>query len=148
MLPGQFLRRLPAAVRPHLPTETGLQVQPRGHLCKIWYGGDGNVHYEVWAHERTQQLELGLHCEASAAYNAEIRRQLGFYLFDIKLALGNQVELEDWDHGWVRLYETHPLQPLDEPRLEAFAQRVGAFVTVVEPIHAAIRAALEDERAG
>ncbi|HMA36914.1 MAG TPA: hypothetical protein VKY74_20840 [Chloroflexia bacterium] len=143
MLPSTFLRRLPEAVRPHLPpaAET-LHMQPRGHLLKIWYGADGSIHYEVWVHERTQQLELGLHCEAEPARNERIRRQLGFYLFDIKAALGNAVELEVWDRGWARLYETHPLYPLDEPRLNELAGRIGLFIRTVQPIYAEIRQAL------
>ena len=143
MLPSAFLRQLATAVRPHLPPEAApLHIDPRGHLLKLWYGPDSAVHFEVWVHERTLQLELGLHCEADPARNARIGRQLGFYLLEIKLALGNEVELEEWDHGWVRLYETHPLYPLDEPRLAEFAARFGLFVTTIQPIYAEIRSAL------
>jgi hypothetical protein len=143
MLPNQFIRRLSAAVRTHLPAlAEPLHIQPHGQLMKIWYGADGTVHYEVWVHERTQQLELGLHCEADATRNAAWRRLLGFYLLEIKLALGNGVELEDWDKGWVRLYETHPLYPLDEPRLDEFARRVGTFVGTIQPIYTEIQQTL------
>lgn len=139
MLPGQFLRKLPEAIRPHVPkTASVLHMQPRGRLLKIWYGADGSVHYEIWIHERTQQMELGLHCESTPERNARLYRGLGFYLFDIKAALGNGVELEEWDRGWARLYETHPLYPLDEPRLTEFAERVGLFIQTVQPIYAEI----------
>ncbi|MDQ2806793.1 MAG: hypothetical protein M3Z04_07740 [Chloroflexota bacterium] len=137
MVPYQFLRRLPEAVRPYLP-DMGepLHMEPHGRLLKIWYGADKATHYEVAVHERSMQLELGLHCEASTERNAQIRHGLSFCLFDIKAALGIGVELEDWDRGWVRLYETHPLYPLDEPRLMEFAERVGLFIRTVQPIYA------------
>ncbi len=137
MLPYQFLRRLPEAVRPYLP-DMGepLNMEPHGRLLKIWYGADKAIHYEVAVHERSMQLELGLHCEATPIRNAQIRHGLSFYLFDFKAALGSGVELEDWDRGWVRLYETHPLAPLDEARLAEFAERVGLFICMVQPIYA------------
>ena len=137
MLAHQFVRRLPAAIQPHLP-DTGevLHMEPHGRLLKIWYGSDKAIHYEVGVHERTMHLELGLHCEASTERNAQIRHGLSFYLFDIKAALGISVELEDWDRGWVRLYETQPLQPLDESRLVEFGERVGLFIRTVQPIYA------------
>jgi hypothetical protein len=147
MLPGPFLRRLTETVRAHLPPDDQpLHIQPRGRLIKIWYGPDASIHYEVWIHERTQQLELGLHCESDAARNARIYRGLSGYLLEIKLALGIGVELEPWDKGWVRLYETHPLYPLDEARLDEFARRVGEFVGVVQPIYAEICRELRLER--
>lgn len=137
MLPHQFLLRLPEAIRPHLP-DTGevLHMEPHGRLLKIWYGSDKAIHYEVVIHERAMRLELGLHCESGIERNAQIRHGLSFYLFDIKAALGLSVELEDWDRGWVRLYETQLLQPLDEPRLVEFGERVGLFIRTVQPIYA------------
>ncbi len=137
MLPYQFLRRLPAALRPYLPeSEEPLHIEPHGRLLKLWYGSDEAIHYEVWIHERTLQLELGLHCEATAVRNAQIRHGLSFCLFDLKATLGLGVELEEWDRGWVRLYETHPLYPLDEARLAEFAERAGLFIRTVQPIYA------------
>lgn len=143
MLPGQFLHRLPAAARAHLPALDGAaHIQPRGRLLKIWYGAEAAIHYEFWMHERTLQMEIGLHCEAEPELNEAIRRGLSFYLFDIKAALGAGVELELWDRGWTRLYETLPLYPLDEARVEEIARRLGEFVSVVQPIYLDVRRAL------
>jgi hypothetical protein len=143
MLPGQFLHRLSAAARPHLPQADGApHLQPRGRLLKIWYGEEAAIHYEVWMHERSLQMEIGLHCEAAPALNEAIRRGLSYYLFDIKEALGNGVELEEWDRGWTRLYETLPLYPLDEARLEEVGRRLGEFVAVIQPIYGEVRRAL------
>ncbi|MGI8586742.1 MAG: hypothetical protein ACR2M0_03525 [Chloroflexia bacterium] len=137
MLPTPFLRRLSDTVRPLLAADPQpLHIQARGRLLKLWFGPDESIHYEVWIHDNLQLIELGLHCEADPLRNARIRRQLGFHMFDIKAALGNSVELEEWDRGWVRLYETHPLSPLDEPRLDELARRLATFVTIVQPIYA------------
>lgn len=143
LLPGPFMHHLPEALRPRLPAAFGpqhpLHVKPRGRLLQFWYGPDATIHYEIWMHERTQQLELGLHCEADAALNARIKRELSFYMFEIKHALGNDVELEEWDRGWTRLYETQPLHPLDEARLAELGERTGLFVGTVQPIYMEIR---------
>jgi hypothetical protein len=143
LLPGSFMHRLPDALRPQLPAAFGAQhplhLKLRGRLLQLWYGPDATVHYEIWIHERTQQLELGLHCEADAALNARIKRELSFYLFEIKYALGNEVELEEWDRGWTRLYETQPLNPLDEARLAELGERTGLFVRTIQPIYMEIR---------
>jgi hypothetical protein len=143
LLPGPFLHRLPEAIRPQLPAAFGplhpLHMKVRGRLLQLWYGPDATIHYEIWIHERTQQLELGLHCEADAALNARLKRELSFCLFEIKHALGNGVELEEWDRGWTRLYETHPLYPLDEARLTEIGERAGLFVRTIQPIYMEIR---------
>lgn len=140
---GQFIRRLPTVIRPHIPPgDDPLHIQQVWHLVKIWYGDDPRIHYEVATHERFQLLELGFHCEADAAHNRRIWKQLGFYVLDFKQALGNGVELEEWDKGWIRLYEAHPLYPLDEPRLDDIARRMGQFIAVVHPIYAQVCRAL------
>ena len=75
MLPGQFLHRLPAAARAHLPALDGAaHMQPRGRLFKVWFGAEAAIHYEIWMHERTLQMEIGLHCEATPELNEAIRR--------------------------------------------------------------------------
>jgi hypothetical protein len=131
----EFLRRLPATVRPLLPDPLGnFQLRNRGWLVQLWYGTDPRIHYEVWVHGSRNLLELGLHCEAEAARNEWLRRQLLHRLFELKAALGNGVEVEEWDKGWSRLYETHPLTPLDDARLADFAARVAQFIAVVQPL--------------
>lgn len=131
----EFLRRLPGTVRPLLPVPLdNFQLRNRGWLVQLWYGTDPRIHYEVWVHGSRNLLELGLHCEADAAHNEWLRRQLLHRLFELKAALGNAVEVEEWDKGWSRLYETHPLNPLDDTRLAEFAARVAQFIAVVQPL--------------
>src|SRR4051794_16293672 len=75
LIPPAFLRRLVAVMSAHgpLPHRT-LYCQARGGLAKFWYGDDTSVHYEVWVHQRTQQLELGLHFESNPEYNRALYR--------------------------------------------------------------------------
>ena len=141
MLSNEFLRRLPAAVRPLLPEPLrAFQAQPRGGLLKLWYGRDAQIHFEIWVHERTDQLELGLHFEAQPQRNEWLRRQFCARLIELKWELGNAVEVEPWDRGWARLYETHPLRPLNEARLDTFAARAARFIAVVQPMYEEILA--------
>ena len=131
----EFLRRLPGVVRPLLPEPLrGFQLRSRGWLIQLWYGAEPRIHYEVWVHGSRNLLELGLHCEADAARNEWLRRQLLQRLLELKAELGNAVEVEAWDKGWSRLYETHPLNPVDEDRLDEFAARVARFIAVVQPL--------------
>jgi hypothetical protein len=120
------------------------QVQARSRLVKLWSGGDGSIHYEVWVHERESRLEIGFHMEADEAYNAALYREFDKCLLDIQVQLGDGVWLEPWDKGWVRLYETHPLWPLDLARVYETAERVVAFVRAVEPVYQSIVARLDD----
>ena len=148
MLPNEFLRRLPNAVRLLLPESLRVfQAQPRGRLLKLWYGPDANIHFEVWIHERTQQIELGLHFEAQPQRNEWLRRQFCARLIELKWDLGNGVEVELWDRGWARLYETHPLLPLDEARLDTFAARAARFIAIVQPMYEAILAQADAPKA-
>jgi hypothetical protein len=136
MLPNEFLRRLPVALRPLLPESLRpFHAQPRGHLLKIWYGTDAQVHFEIWVHDRSQQIELGLHFESKPEHNEWLRQQFCARLIELKYALGNGVEVEEWDRGWARLYETHALSPLNEDRLAKFSARVAEFVAVVQPMY-------------
>ncbi len=112
--------------------------QARSRLVKFWEGEEAADHYEVWLHERTSQLELGLHLESDAVRNAALYRGFDRCLLDIQLALGGRMWLEEWDHGWVRLYETEPLWPLDTARAEAVTARLVEIVTVVQPVYRAL----------
>ena len=53
---------------------------------------------------------MGLHLEAEPATNDRIANGLARQLLMIKARLGQQLDLEPWDRGWVRLYETHAIE--------------------------------------
>jgi hypothetical protein len=114
------------------------QVQARSRLVKFWSGEDAAVHYEVWLHEREGRLEIGFHMEADEAFNTALYREFDRCLLDIQVQLGDGVWLEHWDKGWVRLYETQPLWPLDTARVYETMGRVVEFARVVEPVYQAI----------
>ena len=132
---GQVASQAGAALR-----ASGLpfQVRTRGRLAQFWSGKDASIHFEVWVHEREARLEIGFHMEADEARNAALYRELDKCLLDIQVQLGGGVWLEPWDKGWVRLYETQPLWPLDTVRVDDTADRVVAFVQVIQPVYEAI----------
>jgi hypothetical protein len=107
----------------------------RSRLAQFWWGSDSSVHYEIAVHERSGRIELGLHFESSATRNRSLYAGFDRYLLEIQNALGDGVWLEDWDKGWVRLYETQPLAPLDESRVYAVAGRFCEIMECLQPIY-------------
>jgi hypothetical protein len=74
-----------------------------------------SFHYEAWHHSGAGRLEVGLHFEASAAEN-----QAAFDFFRAHASSRSKAELpraelEPWDRGWTRLYETLPAAPPRRP---------------------------------
>ncbi len=143
LAPASFLRHVVNKISEDVyrPGQT-LNSTSRGSLAKFWYGEDGNIHYEVWVHERTGQLELGLHCESTPEYNRALYTAFDGCVIEIQDKLGNSFWLEEWDHGWVRLYETHPLYPLDTYRVEEIAARLGEIIDTLQPLYEEISAEL------
>jgi hypothetical protein len=45
-----------------------------------------------------------------------------------------RAELEPWDRGWSRLYETLPAPTLDESAQDAVQERMGAYITTLQPM--------------
>jgi hypothetical protein len=45
-----------------------------------------------------------------------------------------RAELEPWDRGWTRLYETLPAPQLDEVVLANAVERLDAYVTTLQPM--------------
>lgn len=140
--PSQFIARVSQSAEAAL-RHSGLRfnVQARSRLVKFWRGAPA-IHYEVWVHERESRLEIGFHLEAEEAFNAALYRELDRCLLDVQFQLGGGVWLERWDHGWARLYETQPLWPLDEARVQETVERLVQFIGAVEPIYEAILARL------
>lgn len=110
----------------------------RGRLAQFWWGADRAVHYELWVHERTLQLELGLHFEASASRNRALYEAFANHLVEIQAQLGDTIWLEEWDKGWTRLYETVPLFPLDDARVYAVAGRLCEIIQCLQPMYEAL----------
>lgn len=143
LVPATFLRQVVSKVsgESFWPGHQ-LNCLSRGGLAKFWYGDDGNIHYEIWVHERSGQLELGLHCESTPEYNSALYRAFDSCMVEIQASLGSSFWLEEWDRGWVRLYETHPLYPLDTYRVEEIAARLGEIIGTLQPLYEEISAGL------
>lgn len=135
LAPGLFLHRAALAVTHELQV-SGLEPNQRvrSRLAQFWFGDDPTIHYELWIRERQQQIELGLHFEATPALNRELLRRFDRRLLEIQSALGRSVWLEEWDRGWARLYETQPLLPLNLARAASVGARMREIVEVVQPI--------------
>ncbi len=99
---------------------------------KFHYGRP-ETHYEAWHHRAQSRLEVGLHFEGSRELN---RAGLDFFrahIVEVKGGLPN-AELEPWDRGWTRLYETFPALLLDHRALEGTARRVAEYVITLQPL--------------
>ncbi len=134
MAPSDFFSGLRKGLKSRLPAGLRAFEQSRGHsrLLKLHYGHP-EFHYEAWHHTGAGKLEVGLHFEGSAAAN-----QLAFDFFrgrmvEIKDRLP-RAELEPWDRGWSRLYETLPAPQLDEVVLEGAIERLEAYIMTLEPM--------------
>jgi hypothetical protein len=131
-----MLRELPEAVRPLLPRElTEFTYRPRGSLAQLHYG-DPRVHYELWFHWRTGRLEIGLHFERDERTNAGLFDLFDRHIVSIKAELGEGIDLERWDKGWARIYETWPCDRVDRQFRAHIFERLALLIGVLEPIHA------------
>lgn len=143
-LPGELTARaftalLPDLVRPLLPPDLAdFAVRgPMFSLVGFYYGENPKVHYEVWVQRRLGLVEVGLHFEADAATNAAGFSALSEHAGEIVARLGPAVEGEPWTKHWARIHQNLPLQPLTPDFAAAVAERVAAFITVLEPLRRA-----------
>jgi hypothetical protein len=99
---------------------------------KFHYGRP-ETHYEVWYHGAQGRVEVGLHFEGSRELNEACLQFFRAHMVEVKGGLPN-AELEPWDRGWARLYETFPATSLDHLALAATARRVAAYVITLQPL--------------
>ena len=104
-----------------------------------WFFDDPRLHFEAWWHANTGRLELGLHLEATPALNEQLAAGLSRQLLLIKARLGERLDLEPWDRGWIRLYETHPVAVFDAERVRLTAGRMAELIAVLWPMCQALR---------
>ena len=129
-----FFRALPPLVNAALPP--GLkEISHRARSSQAqWFFGDPRLHFEAWWHANTGRLELGLHLEAEPATNDRIGAGLARQLLMIKARLGQQLDLEPWDRGWVRLYETTAIEVFDAAQVRRTAARIAELIVVIWPM--------------
>jgi hypothetical protein len=129
-----LLRELPEAVRTHLSADlVDFTYRPRGSLAQLHYQ-DPRVHYELWFHWRTGRLEIGLHFERDERTNAALFDLFDRNIVSIKAELGEGIDLERWDKGWARIYETWPCDRVDRAFRQRTIERLARMIIVFEPI--------------
>lgn len=129
-----FFRALPAKVKPNLPTALrDVNHRVRSSQAQWWYE-EPRLHFEAWWHAKTGRLELGLHLEGPPELNERIAAGLSRQMLMIKARLGERLDLEPWDKGWVRLYETHAVEVFDDRRIILTASRLAELITVLWPM--------------
>ena len=132
--PGEFFTGLRKGVKAALPKELrGFETgHGRGRLTKLHYGRS-EFHYEAWHHTGAGKLEVGLHFEGTPELN---QQALDFFrprMVQIKASLP-RAELEPWDRGWSRLYETLQAPYLDQLVLSSAVERLVSYITALQPL--------------
>jgi hypothetical protein len=74
-----------------------------------------------------------LHFEGPAELNQQAFDFFRPRMVEIKATLP-RAELEPWDRGWSRLYETLPAAQLDDLVMESAVERLAAYITTLEPL--------------
>lgn len=134
LAPSDFFAALRKELKRSLPTELRgfTWLRGRGRLMKIHYG-DPSFHYEIWHHTGAGRLEIGLHFEASRDRNEAAFEFFRARMVEVKAQLP-RAELEPWDRGWVRLYETLAAVRLDRDVLEAGGALISAYIAALQPM--------------
>src|SRR5258708_4171073 len=118
--------RLPASLR------TFSSARGRGRLMKVHFGRS-EFHYEAWHHTGDGRLEIGLHFEGSRDENQQAFDFFRAHMLEIKAQLP-RAELEPWDRGWSRLYETLPAAQLGEDVLDGAIDCMSADIRDLPPL--------------
>ena len=100
---------------------------------KLHFGDDAAFHFEVWHHTGAGRLEIGLHFEGPRGENEAAFEFFRARMVEVKARLP-RAELEPWDRGWTRMYETVAAPKLDEGVLEVAVERLAAYVVTLQPM--------------
>ena len=135
----EFLNLVAQETRAGLPRGLGgFRTWKRYTLVQLFYARR-SVHYEVWVRGKERMLEIGLHCEADRATNSALLEVFDAHLFEIKDALGERMEAEQWTSSWTRVHELMPYEKLDEATARAAGKRLAAMICVLQPMVAGAR---------
>lgn len=115
------------------PSLRAVKERVRSSQAQWWYD-DPRLHFEAWWHAKTGRLELGMHLEGPPDLNERIAAGLSRQMLMIQARLGGRLDLEPWDKGWIRLYETYAVEDFDGQRVTSTATRVAELITVLWPI--------------
>ena len=95
--------------------------------------GEPAFHYEAWHHAGAGRLEVGLHFEASATENQAAFEFFRSRMVEVKANLA-RAELEPWDRGWSRLYETIPAVRLDGAVVVDAVECMSSYIVTLQPL--------------
>lgn len=115
-----------------LPLRNFSSGRGRGRLMKIHYA-QPEFHFEAWHHTGDGRLEVGLHFEGAAEQN---QRAFDFFRSHMVAVKANlpRAELEPWDRGWSRLYETLSAPRLDGVVLDRGADLMTSYIVTLQPL--------------
>ena len=128
-----FFQALTLRLSALLPFELrGFEHRRQGRLTKFHYG-HSSTHFETAHHPGSGRMEIGLHFEGDAELNQAAFDFFRSRMVEIKGALP-EAELEPWDRGWSRLYETIPGPGLSSHLADTTATRLAAQITTLQPL--------------
>jgi len=134
LAPSDFFAALRKQLKRSLPPELRdfASTRGRGRLMKVHFG-EPSFHYEAWHHTGVGRFEVGLHFESSPDRNQAAFEFFRGRMVEVKANLP-RAELEPWDRGWCRLYETLPAPRLDSRAVDAVAAVMIAYITALQPM--------------
>jgi hypothetical protein len=134
LAPADFFAGLRKRLKSDLPPPLRKfnSARGRGRLMKVHFGHP-DFHYEAWHHTGAGRLEVGLHFEGLTADNERAFNFFRTRMVEVKARLP-RAELEPWDRGWTRLYETIPAVQLDDTVLERSAELMAAYIVTLQPL--------------
>ena len=134
LTPSDFFAGLRKGLRNRLPASMGKfhTIRGQGRLMKVHFG-EPSFHYEAWHHTGAGRLEVGLHFEASAGENQAAFDFFRMRMMEVKASLP-RAELEPWDRGWSRLYETLPAARLDDGVLGDTVECMKEYIVTLQPL--------------
>jgi hypothetical protein len=129
-----FFARVTSSLRAGLPPELArFKARPMFNLMKVAYANE-RVHYEVAFDIERRLLEIALHFEDGPVSTSAYLHLLDRQIVEIKHELGHEVELERWTATWGRLYEIWQLTTLDRDVADRVAERLAAYITLLQPL--------------
>jgi hypothetical protein len=134
LAPADFFAGLRKGLKPTLPPALRdfRTSRGRGRLMKLHFG-DPAFHFETWHHTGAGRLEVGLHFEGTAAENQAAFEFFRARMVEVKASLP-RAELEPWDRGWSRLYETLLAPRLDDEVLRQSVDCLAQYVVTLQPL--------------
>jgi hypothetical protein len=140
----EFFETVVVQVRAALPAELAtFRHRAQSWLLKIDFGHE-RIHFEVWPDSLRGHVEIGLHFEDGPVSTAAYLAYFDARIVEIKHQLGQHVELERWTLSWGHLFETMPLERLDQRFARSVSERLAAQIALLQPMVA--EAAIPPER--